>query len=897
MPRNPDEYKPLKFYKDNSEKMENGFAKFSADGGHWFCRYVDGEIALISQSYRAPSGRDNGIESVKKNEGKRERYRFDTRDGGKHGFSLIAGNRQEIAVSPNFTSRTKAEAMAGKMSGTANASRSRRKTTTRKPAALRTPGKSGNAASDKTPAKSSAKAATDGRRGNYKPLAFYQTHGGGTQDGFDTFEHDGAYYFSHRQGGQVVLISEAYTSASGRDNGIKSVTKNLPNIARYKHRVHSNGRHYFDLVAGNNQEIATSVWYDSEAAAMSAAADLRGGKKKAAAKPKAAAKKAPAKKAPAKKAEPKSKAAPAAAAAAVAATGAAAAARANFRHEDGYQPLAFYEKNSTSREDGFDSFTDEDGEHFFVYRENGKIALISEGYPTKAARDNGIASVTKNMKLEDRYDYREGGIDGKPGFRLRAGNNQEIARSVAYGSAAAATAGAAYLLGTRKRAEPKPPAPKPAPKPSVAPIAAAGVAAAGLAAAGAAAAAPKKDPNRDKTDDYLACDEYEGHPVTIAEHRVAEFQHSNGLYYFAFYQPDGDVRWRSEGFETVAARQEELDIALRLYENGEHIKRMERGERYIDLLHDETGREVARSCLCTVAPVVAAPVAAAAAPVAAAAPAAVISEGGGLGWLKWVLLGLLGLLGIFLLSRCFGGDVDAPAVVAPTPEVAMVTCWNGTEARTQAACPARIVCDDGTAVTNRSDCPVVEVAPTPEPVMVTCWDGSTAETQARCPVRPSYECWDGSMALNRAACPARPAPVRTAALPATGIFDSCATGTRVTRLGTNPEFGDSRGLDAAGFKAKLDMRHATDNMDRNYLNFISRQLGYSTWNDVPSSAVTETSVPMGTKGVLGYGPNHAYQCAVLDVSDRSDLDAFQLVGANGRTIYYMKRCGNYFYPS
>ena len=61
--------------------------------------------------------------------------------------------------------------------------------------------------------------------------------------------------------------------------------------------------------------------------------------------------------------------------------------------------------------------------------------------------------------------------------------------------------------------------------------------------------------------------------------------------------------------------------------------------------------------------------------------------------------------------------------------------------------------------------------------------------------------------------------------------------------------------------------------------------------------LAETSLPAQTKGVLGYGPNHAYQCTVLDVDDRTDLDAFQFVGANGRTIYYMKRCGNYFYPS
>ena len=74
--KNLDEYKALKFYKDNTKQRQNGFAKFSKDDAHYFALYKDGEIALISQAYVNVAGRDNGIESVKKNGKLKARYSF-----------------------------------------------------------------------------------------------------------------------------------------------------------------------------------------------------------------------------------------------------------------------------------------------------------------------------------------------------------------------------------------------------------------------------------------------------------------------------------------------------------------------------------------------------------------------------------------------------------------------------------------------------------------------------------------------------------------------------------------------------------------------------------------------------------------------------------------------------
>ena len=67
---------------------------------------------------------------------------------------------------------------------------------------------------------------------------------------------------------------------------------------------------------------------------------------------------------------------------------------------------------------------------------NGQVILSSEGYTTKAACLNGIASVKKNAPEEGRYERKEA-KNGAPYFNLRAGNNQVIGTSEMYSSEAA----------------------------------------------------------------------------------------------------------------------------------------------------------------------------------------------------------------------------------------------------------------------------------------------------------------------------------------------------------------------------------------------------------------------------------------------------------------------------
>lgn len=78
--------------------------------------------------------------------------------------------------------------------------------------------------------------------------------------------------------------------------------------------------------------------------------------------------------------------------------------------------------------------TGNDGQFYFNLKaDNGQIILSSEGYTTKAARDNGIESVRKNAADESRFD-KQTSSNGKFYFNLKAANSQVIGKSQMYES-------------------------------------------------------------------------------------------------------------------------------------------------------------------------------------------------------------------------------------------------------------------------------------------------------------------------------------------------------------------------------------------------------------------------------------------------------------------------------
>lgn len=80
----------------------------------------------------------------------------------------------------------------------------------------------------------------------------------------------------------------------------------------------------------------------------------------------------------------------------------------------------------------FEIYKDKAGEFRFRLKAgNGEIILSSEGYSTKAACENGIASVRNNAPDDARYDRKES-AGGKYSFSLKAANHQIIGTSQSY---------------------------------------------------------------------------------------------------------------------------------------------------------------------------------------------------------------------------------------------------------------------------------------------------------------------------------------------------------------------------------------------------------------------------------------------------------------------------------
>jgi uncharacterized protein YegP (UPF0339 family) len=76
----------------------------------------------------------------------------------------------------------------------------------------------------------------------------------------------GEYYFNLKAGNnEDILTSEGYKAKAGAENGIQSVKTNAPNDARYSRKISKDKKHYFVLIAANNQPIGTSEMYNSKA--------------------------------------------------------------------------------------------------------------------------------------------------------------------------------------------------------------------------------------------------------------------------------------------------------------------------------------------------------------------------------------------------------------------------------------------------------------------------------------------------------------------------------------------------------------------------------------------------------------------------------------------------------
>ncbi len=86
-----------------------------------------------------------------------------------------------------------------------------------------------------------------------------------------------------------------------------------------------------------------------------------------------------------------------------------------------------------------------DGQVRFVLKAgNAETILTSELYKTRAAAENGIASVQKNCGSDERYELKEA-ANGKFFFNLKAANHQVIGTSQMYATTQARDGGIASV--------------------------------------------------------------------------------------------------------------------------------------------------------------------------------------------------------------------------------------------------------------------------------------------------------------------------------------------------------------------------------------------------------------------------------------------------------------------
>ncbi|MFK7932808.1 MAG: DUF1508 domain-containing protein, partial [Saprospiraceae bacterium] len=392
-----DDYHRLSFYQEHTGNGVNGFATFEAEGKSWFTYNVNGVVYLISEGYESVAARDNGIESVKTNLPKEDRYQLEQHPNGAYYFNLRAGNNREIATSRWFTNESDRTASIRMMISGQGASLQEG---TQLQAANRIAGI--NIADAPAPIEKKEKKKRKKRTTEKKPKAEKVVVKEGTYH-FNSITYqlfksgNGRYYFTFRnaEGKALFLNSDVrgFETQEQAEAVIEQILNYAPYESNFEGKTTRNNKFYFYIKGEEGKNIGKSFFYGSTDDMQNAVGTLLGTETQ------------------------------------LVALEAAGGGKAT-KNIDEYLDCAEYAGAA-----GFHSFRhDSNNEYYFGYNSNnGKTLLRSEGYTTSKARDNGIASVKKNSPIDARWktDIEE---NGQYFFALRAGNNQEIARSCPYAS-------------------------------------------------------------------------------------------------------------------------------------------------------------------------------------------------------------------------------------------------------------------------------------------------------------------------------------------------------------------------------------------------------------------------------------------------------------------------------
>ncbi len=879
-----------------------GFETFKNEENkkHYFhLNDADGKVLLFSQGYKGGKPRDTGMRSVIKNGNTRTRYRI-KESGGKFYVVLLAGNNQEIARSRPLESEAAGEKIItyifGAMPGYATeygVELVKATTTTTETdtfsIAMDIPAPEPEPV---VPPKKKEK------KDNYMPCGAYDSEPGPV--GFHKFksEKNGHYFFSYNnEKGETLWRSEGYTSTAARDNGIESVKKNAKIEGRITiHRTKS-GKTFAKIKAGNNQEIARSCyqveekalalllapfyqdhgmdanvllggmfagwagwrsdwgWWrrkeekEQEQIAMAAQAKADEEARIAAAKAKADEEARLAAEAAAKakadeearlaaeaKADEEARLAAEAKAKAEAEEQARLTAEAEERKKAAAAAAAATAAAAAAAALAAKQKADEEAKAAAAADESARLEAAAKAKADEEAR---VAAAKAKADEEARLAAEAKAKADAEAARLAQVKKDEDAKKAKAAAAAVAAAAAAKL---KKEEEEK------------------------VAYAAAETERKAKLEERKKAldvDNYLPCKEYK------VGKGYREFK-QNSQYYFAFNDEKGNVVMRSEGYNQVAARNKGRDWVKRQMKDEKNFiqKQTAAGKHYFALMANEK-TEIARSCYYDDKAAMLAAMGALYAKPAAAKPAAAAA-----------------------VATAAAATAVAAAAATPKKKKKKVV------AAAAAAKPAAAAATTAAATSSGGGwwkwlLPLLLLF-----LFLFWWKGcgGCGETAVVTPP-PPVEVPTPAPTPEPAPEPApAPAAVCSCSGNANPIFNTRSGAAKsLSRLGTNPEFGDSHGLNGAQFFNKLSKAYKSNSRDKRFLDNLFKGMGYAGFGDADAGMFSETTVPRGTKGNMGASPKHRTVYASLDVVSDRDTKAFRIDAKNGCDIHFMKTCGNHFF--
>lgn len=571
------DYASLYDFNYASPKGTDGFESFNRkdkNASYFHFNDAKGQALLLSRGFDANSKREKRIRQVIAASEKPSRYEIVENDGQFY-FILKERNNLEIARSRTFVSREEAEMQVDFVKANVPT----------------------YAAAFPEPIKRKSV-----NQYNFDIKTNFPTEGFEAVKGEDK-QH---YFVVKDASGNPILYSQGYGSGAPRDNGIRTVIKNGSDLTKYE-KSGKGGKYSFILRAGNRQEIAKSKVFGTEKDRDDAVAWLLENvnsyanqygvvydtKELITENTESFTIDMPAPVIVMAVEKPKQ--------------------NTTKMEIDGYLPCESYAGHSDSPAENFRIFQNsESGEHYFtMLSKMGKVVFRSEGYPTTAARDNGLASVQKNSALKERYSVVED--NGKHYVILKAGNHQEIARSCPYDS----------LEGMY----------------GLFPFMAAGSAAIlSFDDTPAVVETVLETKAANNIDEYLPCEDYAGHSDSPAD-GIRTFS-KDGMHYFSMVDKDGNVNMRSESYPTTASRNNGVASVLKNRENKDRYAEIEEDGVHYVILKAGNHQEIARSCPSN-------------------------SKIGLLGFLP-----LLGLAGLGFGAAAAFGDAKITPLAAETPKIA-----------------------------------------------------------------------------------------------------------------------------------------------------------------------------------------------------------------------------------